>query len=453
MKKINKKGFTLTELIVVIAVIAILAAVLIPTLTGYIEKARISADNQEVAVLNKLLLGAQIDEIEFENVPQLKKYLEEEMDYDGDYSLGVKGNYLWYNKEKYEFVIVKENEVTGVYNVAGDYKWAKNAKSPEELLYIDDNPLWLVGGKGSLVEFVDSIRNVGNTGSSKNIEIPADLNENIKSALDYLFDEFVFSGTSGHFIINKETGAVTLATAEDNNKKLISANGASSGYKIDELRQLFNNNVIKANLDSINEDLKSKGNKVQLELSEVNGEYKVNVKILDNGLREIIPVVLDVIKLLSSSGCTSAYIIPVQFETVEKYCEVFTSIKETPTLRTAELAEFQGTFIQNLLDLGYTLEQTADLNSYMWLDLETFKGLEDLNPGDLFGVIPPLFIALNLYKNGDLYDIHDSQFEANIDLLKNKNEIRIISSINSDIYGYFDIQYDFKFDFSAFSTN
>ena len=99
MKKINKKGFTLTELIVVIAVIAILAAVLIPTLTGYIEKARVSADNQEVAVLNKLLLDAEINEVEFNSVPQLKKYLEEEMEYDGDYSLGVKGSYLWYNKE------------------------------------------------------------------------------------------------------------------------------------------------------------------------------------------------------------------------------------------------------------------------------------------------------------------------------------------------------------------
>ena len=74
MKKINKKGFTLTELIVVIAVIAILAAVLIPTLTGYIEKARVSADNQEVAVLNKLLLDAEINEVEFKNVNELKKY-------------------------------------------------------------------------------------------------------------------------------------------------------------------------------------------------------------------------------------------------------------------------------------------------------------------------------------------------------------------------------------------
>lgn len=39
MKKLNKKGFTLIELVIVIAVIAILAAVLIPTFTNIIEKA------------------------------------------------------------------------------------------------------------------------------------------------------------------------------------------------------------------------------------------------------------------------------------------------------------------------------------------------------------------------------------------------------------------------------
>lgn len=54
-KKINKKGFTIVELVVVIVVIAILAAVLIPTYKGLVDKANVSADEQAVRQMNTIL--------------------------------------------------------------------------------------------------------------------------------------------------------------------------------------------------------------------------------------------------------------------------------------------------------------------------------------------------------------------------------------------------------------
>ena len=53
MKKLNKKGFTIVELVIVIAVIAILASVMIPTFSGLVEKAHESAELQAVAAAYK----------------------------------------------------------------------------------------------------------------------------------------------------------------------------------------------------------------------------------------------------------------------------------------------------------------------------------------------------------------------------------------------------------------
>ena len=53
MKKMNKKGFTIVELVIVIAVIAILAGVMIPTFSGIVEKAEISKVKQQATALYK----------------------------------------------------------------------------------------------------------------------------------------------------------------------------------------------------------------------------------------------------------------------------------------------------------------------------------------------------------------------------------------------------------------
>lgn len=60
MKHTNKKGFTIVELVIVIAVIAILAAVLIPNLSRLVTKADKSAAMQEAkAAMDNDLINAE----------------------------------------------------------------------------------------------------------------------------------------------------------------------------------------------------------------------------------------------------------------------------------------------------------------------------------------------------------------------------------------------------------
>ena len=48
MKKMNKKGFTLAELLIVVAIIAVLVAIAIPVFTAQLEKSKESTDMANV---------------------------------------------------------------------------------------------------------------------------------------------------------------------------------------------------------------------------------------------------------------------------------------------------------------------------------------------------------------------------------------------------------------------
>ena len=62
MKKLNNKGFSLVELIIVIAIMAVLIAVLAPQFLRYVERSRLQSDNTAIGELaNAIKVASSVD--------------------------------------------------------------------------------------------------------------------------------------------------------------------------------------------------------------------------------------------------------------------------------------------------------------------------------------------------------------------------------------------------------
>ena len=123
MKKNKTRGFTLVELIVVLVILAILAALLVPALTGYIDKAK---KNQVIAETRMLTQAAQTelsslyatDEFAKQNI--YSSYTIASKDGTALPLIGADKQLLTNLKERYDS-IVKLSEVSSLNNNTGSF--------------------------------------------------------------------------------------------------------------------------------------------------------------------------------------------------------------------------------------------------------------------------------------------------------------------------------------------
>ena len=112
MKKSNRKGFTIVELVIVIAVIAILAAVLIPTFTNLIKKANESSDTQAVRQMNTILSAEGA--VEKNNIFDVFDALHEAGLDAKNYKPLVNGTYFFWD-DKADRVVYTDGEFNVIY--------------------------------------------------------------------------------------------------------------------------------------------------------------------------------------------------------------------------------------------------------------------------------------------------------------------------------------------------
>ena len=108
LEKRARKAFTIVELVIVIAVIAILAAVLIPTFVYVVDKARQSADVQAVRQMNEVLVSESVTDPP-ENVEEAKEILRK-AGYNVDSFTPMDANCIFYYDSSENKILIYDQE-------------------------------------------------------------------------------------------------------------------------------------------------------------------------------------------------------------------------------------------------------------------------------------------------------------------------------------------------------
>ena len=156
MKHNTKKGFTLVELLVVIAILAILATVSVVGYTSFIESANVAVDEDLVAQLNNFLAAYKVNNTEDITEDNAWEVTQEILELSGlDKINGLvpksKDNHFYFNVDEQEYQLVSDNLVSGSGSGSHFFNFLANAAGADKpgVFYKNGEKLFLVDTTGT----------------------------------------------------------------------------------------------------------------------------------------------------------------------------------------------------------------------------------------------------------------------------------------------------------------
>ena len=225
MRNTNKKGFTIVELVIVVAVIAILAAVLIPTFSSIINKANESADIQALNAMNKILAMEEATFTGTMEIMDAYKVFDNNGIKADTYTALYKGRYYFYDISLGRVLYTDEN-----YNVLAPQEHksvVKNSNWRSLNGKINETKVEATNGVYS-VDTAEELYYVANNVAGANVELTSDI--------DLCGASISFTSTSGQLKIvgNKADGKPAvisnLVGYNQYNSTEVSADGTTRNY-------------------------------------------------------------------------------------------------------------------------------------------------------------------------------------------------------------------------------
>ena len=209
--KSNKKGFTIVELVIVIAIIAILAAVLIPTFASLVKKANVSADTQLVRNLNMAVEIEKASSNAKHSTMHEALMTAQDAGYDVDTIVAKSGYNIAWDSANDRFVLVDKDAKKYIYPTSENTAENSISNPADYFLFCDDATK--IGDDTLGYSYY----------LSKNAKLPENGAVTVKAGFDAGENKDVtavtYNGTASKVIFNLNGGKLTVNDKTDSNQQ------------------------------------------------------------------------------------------------------------------------------------------------------------------------------------------------------------------------------------------